>query len=479
MKRLVLVAALCGVGMLVPTMASAAVKQIVANENSSSYCITVDNGPTAVTFTARAPGGGTLFTKQSSTPVAGMDCLGAVTAGVESFGVIVNNFQGASMTADAGGGVSTTFPVPYGAYDATSGTGIVKLADLPAAAGVVTISGGAPIAYTGPTYTTPSAVSIGSAAIDITSTLGSIPYRAMFSARRFYLSASYYGSVSVLGSDPLGSPIAATVSVGGALQQSLSVTPGVDENQSTVVRFPRTIPPGAVISVTQPGWFSHTVTSGSLSARANGVDVSIPAVAGETGSADFNLSFQSTSGLLPSDPLSCPAFGDATYMLSQCGAASARYAASFPLFFTASDSFYVTVAEPDGDSASARVGGSGFIGSVSDGQISGYGFAPFAPILLTATTPAGATVSTPGSTYNDGSVYFGGEASTSIKAKLVSGTSISATGEATGAAPRTFLMNLVAHVSGTVIAGTTYPGAHLAISINRPVGSCYDRVRQR
>src|SRR5882672_11357937 len=70
-KRLVLVAVLCGVGMLVPTMASAAVKQIVANENGSTYCITVDNGPTAVTFTVRAPGGGVLFTKQITTPVAG------------------------------------------------------------------------------------------------------------------------------------------------------------------------------------------------------------------------------------------------------------------------------------------------------------------------------------------------------------------------------------------------------------------------
>ena len=118
-----------------------------------------------------------LFTKQVTTPVAGMDCLGNVAAGLESFGVNVNNFQGATMTADAGGGVATTFPVPYGAYDATAGTGIVKLANLPATVGVFTISAGAPIAYTGPTYTTPSAVSVGSGSIDVTSTLAGIPYR--------------------------------------------------------------------------------------------------------------------------------------------------------------------------------------------------------------------------------------------------------------------------------------------------------------
>jgi PKD domain len=470
-KRLVLVAALCGVGMLVPAMASAAVKQIVVNENVSTYCITVDNGPSAVTFTARAPGGGALFTKQITTAVAGTNCTGVVTAGVESFSVNVNNYQGASMTADAGGGVSTTFPIPFGSYDAMSGTGIVKLANLPATAGVATISGGAPIGYTGPTYTTPSAVSVGSAAIDITSTLGGIPYRAMFSARQFSISASYYGTVGVSGVDPLGSPVTVTVSAGGAVQQSLSVTPGADDGQSEQARLARAIPSGAVVTVTQPGWFSHTVTLGTLSARANGVDVSIPAVAGETGSASLNLSFQATSGLPSSNPLSCLSFGDATYMLSQCGAASARYAATFPLFFSANDSVYIDVDEPDGDSASTRVSGSGLIGSVSDGQISAYGLAPYAPLLLTATTPAGATVSTPGSTYSDGSAYFGGEGSNYVKARLVSGTSLSANGSATGGAPRTLLLNLVAHASGTVISGTTYPGGHVAIHINRPVGS--------
>ncbi|MDX6579540.1 MAG: hypothetical protein QOJ47_1089 [Gaiellales bacterium] len=471
MKRLVLVAALCGVGMLVPTMASAAVKQIMANENISTYCITVDNGPTAVTFTARAPGGGALFTKQSTTPVAGMNCLGAVTAGVESFSVNVNNFQGASMTADAGGGVSTTFPVPYGAYDATSGSGIVKLANLPATAGVVTISGGAPIAYTGPTYTTPSAVSVGSAAIDITSTLGGIPYRAMLPAHQFSIDSSYYGTVSVSGIDPLGSPVTVTVSVGGAVQQSLSMTPGADDGQLEQARLAREVPAGAVVLATQPGWFSHAVTLGSVSARVSGVDVSIPAVAGETGSASINLSFQSTSLLPPGSPLSCLSFGDATYMLGQCGTAGARYSTTFPVFFTANDSAYIDVSEPDGDSATTRVSGGGFIGSVNDGGISAYGLVPYAALLLTATTPAGATVSTPGSTYSDGSAYFGGEGSNYLKAKLVSGTSITATGPATAGAPRAFRMNLAAHADGTVISGTTYPGGHIALNTTRPVGS--------
>jgi hypothetical protein len=471
-KRLVLVAVLCGVGMLVPTMASAAVKQIVANENGSTYCITVDNGPTAATFTIRAPGGGVLFTKQVTTPVAGMNCTGTVTAGVESFGVNVNNFQGATITADAGGGVTTTFPVPYGAYDATAGTGIVKLANLPATAGTLTISGGAPIAYTGPTYTTPSAVSVGSGSIDITSTLAGIPYRAMFSAHRFSVSSSYYGSVSVAGVDPLGSPIAVTLSVGGAVQQSVSLTPAADDGQSEQTRLPYEIPSGAVVTVTQPGWFSHAVTLGSLTGGSSGIDASIPAVAGESGYVSLQLAFQATSGLPASSPLSCLDFGDATYMLSQCGTSVARYAASFPAFFTATDYAYITVSEADGDSASSRINGAGFVGYLNDGSISAYGLAPYAPLTLAATTPSGTKVSRSGGTYDDGSAYFGGEGGTGyLPAKLVSGTSIIATGAATGATPRTFLMNLAAQGGGTVISGTTYPGAHVAISTNRPVNS--------
>ncbi len=91
---------------------------------------------------------------------------------------------------------------------------------------------------------------------------------------------------------------------------------------------------------------------------------------------------------------------------------------------------------------------------------------------MTATTPSHTTASAPGVTYTDGSAYFGGEDGQGyIPLKIVSGTTLTATGPATGGTPRTFVANLEAHVSGTTITGTTYPGGRVAVHENRPSGT--------
>ena len=130
MRRLVIAAAIAATGLL-PSAASAAVKQISIAVGSDSYCIAVDNGPTGVTFTAVAPGGGTLVSVPSGAGVVGQNCAGTPTAGVTAFHASLSAYPGATIVADAGGGVSTSFVVPYGAYDASGTTGIVKVAGLP------------------------------------------------------------------------------------------------------------------------------------------------------------------------------------------------------------------------------------------------------------------------------------------------------------------------------------------------------------
>ena len=455
---------------MLPTVASAAVKQIVVNEASASYCIAVDNGPTAVTFTIRAPGGGVLRTKQVTTPTASQNCGGAATPGAESFTTTIDSYPGATVTADAGGGIQTTFPLPYAAYDASGGPATVKVKNMPSASGTILINGiSAP--FTGPAYTTPAPITIGSGAVDVESTVGSIPYSALLNAVQFSIEATYYGNVSVYGGDSLGAPIAVSVAVGGVQQQSTSMTPGVDDAQYQQADMPLPIPPGAVVTVAQPGWFTHAVTLGSISASVSGVSASIPAVAGETGLAYLDTEFQATSGVAPSSPLACLAFGDATHMLSQCGSSTARYATTFPLFFAAGDSASISVTEPDGDRASSQVTAGGFSVYLDSGSAGTYGLLPSAPVTLTATTPTQLSASTSAATYMDGNAYFGGEdGSASVPLKIVSGTTLTASGAAAGGAPRSGVANLEVHAAGTVIAGSTYPGGHLQVTLYRPTG---------
>ena len=471
MQRFVLTAALAAGCLVLPAAASAAVKQIVVNEDSGSYCVSVDNGPTAVTFTVRAPGGGVLRTKQVSTATASQNCGGAATPGAESFTTTVENSPGATVTADAGSGVSATFPIPYAAYDASGPTGIFKVKNMPSASGVVTINA-VPFAYAGPAYTTPAAVTIGTAQVDIASSIGSISYSVLLHAPRYTISSSYYGNVSANGSDPLGAPIAVSVMAGAALQQSTAMTPSVDAGQYEQTSLPLRVPSGAAVTVTQPGWFSHTVTHGSIAASTSSIGMSVPALAGETATASFDLTYQATSSLPPSDPLSCRAFGDATYMLAQCGSSGARFAATFPVFFTANESVQLAVNEVDGDQAGTQVRAGGFQTYMGDGSLSATGLVPNSQLTLTATTPAHVTASTSAVTYDDGAAYVSsGEGSREIPLRIVSGTTIVASGPATGGAPRSYVANLEAQGLGSVVSGTTYPGARIAISNSRPTGS--------
>jgi hypothetical protein len=463
-KRFVLAAALAVGCLMLPAAASAAVHQIFIN--GSSYCVAVDNGPTAVTFTERAPGGGVIRTKQATTATAGVNCATASTPGAESFTTTLDSAPGATVTADAGAGVSATFPIPYGAYDATGGVGIVKVKNLPSAAGLITINGGGASSYTGPSYTTPAPLTVGNGAITALTTVGGITYSAQFTAAQFSVNGSYYGSVSAYGGDPLGPPIAVAISGGGAPSQSAAMYTGVDDGQYNETRVPYPIVPGAVLTVTQAGWFSHTVTFASISASGGSINVSVPAVSGETANASFDLGFQTSASL------GCPYLGNAAYMLTECSTTGARYAASFPAFFAAGDDASISLSEPDGDQANGEIRATGLYSYLDDGTIGGNGFVPGQPITMTATTPSHMTASVPGVTYTDGSAYFGGEDGQGyIPIKIVSGTSITASGPAAGGTPRTFVANLEMHASGTTIVGTTYPGARVAVHENRPTGS--------
>jgi hypothetical protein len=457
---------------IVPGYADAAVKQF-DELNSSSYCLTVDNGPTAVDFTVKAPGGGALQTLHVTTSTAGQNCAGTVTAGVTSFTASLTSQPGATVVADAGGGVVAAFTMPYSAYDETGSTGIVRIGGLPSASNTLTIGGGGPIVSVGATYVTPAPIAIPTEAVTVASTVSGVSYLAHFSTTRFYIDAPYYGNVTTHGVDPLGAPISISVASGGTQVQATSASPSVDEDQTSTTDTPRRLPSGGTVTVTQPGWFSHAVTMPSLTVRTNGFDAAVPNVAGETGSVSPNLLFQATSGLPTSTPLGCLSFGDATYMNTECGVATARSSATFPAIVTSRDYIEVYANEPDGDQSNYEGYPSGFEAYLDYGAIDGSGLVGSQPITLTGTTPAGVTVSKSQVTYDDGYVGFSDDdgPNTYLPMRIVSGTSFTASGGAVGGTPYTFTANLEASISGTTVTGTTYPNAHLSIQNQRPTGS--------
>jgi hypothetical protein len=474
MKRFLLAATVVGVGALLPSAASAAVKQIDLKLDSPTYCIAVDNGPTAATFTVKAPDGTVIQTATDTTATAGHDCENAVVAGDSTFTVSLDTRPGATVVADAGGGVSTTFPVPYGAYDSNGTTAPFKFGALPAAGGTVKIGAGAPAAYSGSTYATPAPVSSASSLVNVVSTVGGVPYLGQFFAQQFYVQASYYGSITAYGVDPLGAPVAYSIAVGGAPFASSSLAPTVDGGQAESARFPLYLPSGSVVVVTQPGWFSHTVSLGTIVTRPTGFDVSVPALAGLRGAFSAELHLQATSGLPSTDPLSCDKFGDATYMAAQCPSLpAARYSLSYPATVTGLDYFYVDTTEADGDTSSVQANARGVVTYLRDGSVEASGLASSQPATLTATTPGHATASQHQVTYSNGFVGWdqADGPNTYLPIKITSGTTFSLSGAAVGPTAVTFSANLEASASGSAVSGTTYPNAHLAIENDRPSGT--------
>ena len=270
------------------------------------------------------------------------------------------------------------------------------------------------------------------------------------------------------GSDPLGAPVAMSSS---SPQMSNSIAPAVDDGQEVRGSFPLEFGSGSVVTVTQPGWFSHTVTLGSIAVHPNGFDAGVPAVGGESAHMSIGLTFQKTSGLLPGDPLSCLSFGDASYMLSSCSSPAARYSATFPAILTVEDYVEIYTTEGDGDTSSYEARPSGFTTDIADGSVYGEALGSVLPVSLSGTTPAHVTASQNQMTYSGGYVSWS-EAdgpNTYLPMRIVNGTSFTASGPALGAVPGTFSLNLQDAITGTnTISGTTYPGANLEFELERP-----------
>ena len=81
---------------------------------------------------------------------------------------------------------------------------------------------------------------------------------------QFKIDAEYYGRIYVYGSDPLGAPVAMSVPPAVRRRCRRASRPRSTTAQEVQGSFPLEFGSGSVVTVTQPGWFSHTVTLGSV-----------------------------------------------------------------------------------------------------------------------------------------------------------------------------------------------------------------------
>ena len=161
------------------------------------------------------------------------------------------------------------------------------------------------------------------------------PTRAQFTARPSSRStASYYGSVSMYGADPLGPPITVSVSGGGAAPQSASHVPGRRRRPVRADAPALPIVPGAVSDRDAARLvLAHASRSARISARRGGGQHEHPGGLGRD-----RARYRSTWTFQARAPRSAALYlGNAAYMLSQCSTSGARYAVTLPLFFGPAD----------------------------------------------------------------------------------------------------------------------------------------------
>ena len=363
-------------------------------------------------------------------------------------------------------GRSVTFALPYGAFSA--GTTRLRALPNPAALTGGVVDPSAPGTYDGPAATEGAPVSISGSVLDSSS--APVPITETVTPRQYRveLESTF---IQVLGADPLGGTLAATLSgPGGSTVGRATLRPRVGGDCtlqcSASSSFDSPAPPGGTLAVSgQPGWFgARSITLPQASLRPDGFDVSIPG--GDTGNYDFGLRFfdpETISSLAPTSPLRCLALGSAVSCSG--GAPASRLSASAGgLFVVPGDSVDVTATEADGDSASVSATAGGLSGSLDDGSLIVRG-APRALVLAALRSPRAAPLAPFVATHSDRTDASGtATLEDSFAVHIQNGAVATLSGPATGPTAQTFTWDLVASVGASgVVSGTTYANARVAV----------------
>jgi PKD domain len=467
--------ALCAV---LPTSASAAIDSIVVQPNAAladflclgstttspvRLALTTVEGTTLQTLTlpqaddtfdTGCPGSTHAFEPGAALPAgAAQPAFGRYPAGARII-----------ATQD---GVSVAFALPYGAF--ASGTTRLRSLPNPAALTGGVVAASAPGTYTGAAATQGDPVTANGTETD--SAAHVIPITETFTPARYRVSLES-STVRVLGADPLGGAVAATLSApGGALLGRATLRPrvGADCSSSCSASDSFDAPPasGGTLAVTgQPGWFpAHTITLPSGSFRLDGFDVSIPT--GYAGSYDFALRFfdpESVSSLAPSSPFRCLELGAA--VTCPGGSPVNRLAVSAGAFVVPGDTVDVTGTDADGDVATITATAGGLSGSLDDGSVTVRG-APHAQLTAALRSPHSPPLDPYVESYTDRTDETGTDTLVdAFSVHIQNGATVTLSGPATGPIAQTFTWKLAASMDASgVVRGTTYGLAPVAVDL--------------
>jgi hypothetical protein len=428
---------------------------------SSPWLCVEAGASTSVTFTLvdRRTGhtAGTATVGATGTNCAG----GGGTSFRTSFGR--GYFAGGRVVATPAGSPAVTFDVPYGSADTADNgtTSVVRVGGLPATS-TVQLNALPPVAVAGSRYVSGPIAGYG-ANVTVNATVAGVPLTALFSTSQSNFSASG-SSVDVFGTDPLGAPVNVSV-VSAGRSASFALAPS--GTRSVRANLPFELASGAVVGVSQAGWFSHTGRAGSAAIRNDGFSVSTPV--GTTAFYDVNATLLDDGvDRPPTTPLGCRALGSSSFVTGSCGVPYPdRYGVSITgLVMAAGDSASVDETSRTRDRLTISAQHLGFTGSLQ-GFLEGFVEQTVnAPVRIVAHRPAGggyrAAIIRGRARAFDGSIFVQGEGDAPLKLHLTRGTTVTVSGPSLRRARR-YVFDLAASIAGTTLGGRTSPGARVRV----------------
>ena len=488
-RRLPLLAALAAALVTLPASASAAIGEVrIDTAAGPSLCVTTDALASSVTVVVGRPGGGSLATVTSATPLA-TQCGGAAGRSFRPalpFGGL-DGAAGATLAITDSTGAAATVPFPVASFETGTGgfSGRLHLRNLPAVAGTQITNGGSlPLTAVAAASYDSAEIAAPATTLAITASIGGVPFRADLAPRAFaadVTSADGATTFRVHGADPNGGPVAIELLVApvGSTVATASAPARVGAGLDATASLPFAARSGMLAIVRQGAWSSSTQL-GSAGFTADGFSVSIVNLPGgctaqhtcNTGTYDWSLALHDpASAPGATDALGpCHALGLDVSAVSGCGAfaAGAQRAivtagGELPVV---DDTVVVTMTNASLGVSTLRVTATGVRGSLDDGSLHVRG-ARRQPVMAAISSPRGAlpplkqtrTVLT-----NAGGAADIGPERNAFSLRVADGATVSLSGAGVGSVPIGFAYRLSAALSGAVLSGTATPGARVLVA---------------
>jgi hypothetical protein len=438
------------------------VTAVTLNQFGPSWVCVEAGASTSVAFTlVNRRTGRTVATDTVSTPTSANCAGGGGTSFRTDFGR--GYLFGGRVVATPSGSPSLAVDVPYGSGDTADNgaTSVIRIAGLPPTS-MVKLNGLSAVPVTGSRVTSAPIAGYG-ANVQVTATVSGAALTVFFTTAQSNFSARS-SVVDVSGTDPLGAPVHVSV-VSAGRSAAFTMTPSASGIRANL---PFDVLSGALVSVSQAGWFSHTGRAGTVVMRNDGFLVSIPT--GTTGNYGFNATlFDDNATFPPTSPLGCQTLGPSSFVTTACGVPYPdRYSANITgLVMASGDEASVDETTPTRDRLDSTATHLGFSGD-DNGFIAGT-LQPTvnAPLRVVAVRPAGggytAAVFRSRARAFDGRVFVEGEGDAPLTLRITRGTTFTISGPSLPRARR-YVFNVSAAFLGTTVTGRAAPHARLRIS---------------